>query len=66
MAAACGLRLSPEALTVLLLTAALPSASNVSLLTERYGADSGRIARIILVSTSAAFLSFSGMVAWVT
>lgn len=66
VAAACGLRLSPEALTVLLLTAALPSASNVSLLTERYGADSGRIARIILVSTSVAFLSFSGMVALVT
>ncbi|CAN5460467.1 AEC family transporter [soil metagenome] len=40
--------LSPAGLTVLVLAAALPSASNVSLLTERYGADSGRVARIIL------------------
>lgn len=39
--------------------AALPSASNVSLLAERFGADTGRIARIILVSTAAAFLTFS-------
>jgi len=31
----------------------------VSLLAERYGADNGRIARIILVSTAAAFLTFS-------
>jgi malonate transporter len=42
--------------------AALPSASNVSLLAERFGADNGRIARIILVSTAAAFLTFSGAV----
>jgi len=34
----------------------------VSLLAERLGADNGRIARIILVSTAAAFLSFSGAV----
>ena len=46
----------------LVLVAALPSASNVALLAERFGADSGRIARIILVSTAAAFLSFSGAV----
>lgn len=44
---------------VLTLAAALPSASNVSLLAERYGADNGRIARIILSSTAAAFVSFS-------
>jgi predicted permease len=47
---------------VLALAAALPSASNVSLLAERYGADNGRIARIILASTALAFLSFSGAV----
>lgn len=46
--------------------AALPSASNVSLLAERFGADNGRIARIILVSTALAFLSFSGAVALLT
>jgi malonate transporter len=47
----------------MVLVAALPSASNVSLLAERFGADNGRIARIILVSTVLAFLTFSGAVA---
>ncbi|TNF59744.1 MAG: AEC family transporter [Burkholderiales bacterium] len=61
-----GLPLDPFALTVMVLVAALPSASNVSLLAERLGADNGRIARIILVSTAASFLSFSGAVAWLT
>ncbi|QPF72030.1 AEC family transporter [Roseateles sp. DAIF2] len=50
-------------LQVLTLAAALPSASNVSLLAERYGADNGRVARIIMASTALAFLSFSGL-AW--
>jgi malonate transporter and related proteins len=58
-----GLPLSRFVLTVMVLTAALPSASNVSLLAERFGADNGRIARIILVSTAAAFLTFSLAVA---
>ena len=57
-----GLPLSPFAHTALTLAAALPSASNVSLLGERFGAHNGRIARIILVSTALAFLSFSGAV----
>ena len=61
-----GLPLSPFALTVLVLGAALPSASNVAMLAERFGADNGRIARIILVSTAAAFLTFSGAVALLT
>jgi predicted permease len=52
--------------TVMVLLAALPSASNVSLLAERFGADNGRIARIILVSTAAAFFTFSGAVALMT
>jgi hypothetical protein len=43
---------------VMVLVAALPSASNVSLLAERFGADTGRIARIILLTTAAAFLTF--------
>ena len=64
LAMRAGLPLSPAALTVMVLTAALPSASNVSLLAERYGADNGRIARIILVTTAASFLSFSAAVAW--
>ena len=54
-----GVPLSHFALTVMVLTAALPSASNGSLLAERFGADNGRIARIILVSTAAAFVTFS-------
>jgi predicted permease len=57
-----GVPLDKPALTVLVLLAALPSASNVSLLAERFGADNGRIARIILVSTAAAFFTFSGAV----
>jgi len=60
------LPLNRFALTVMVLVAALPSASNVSLLAERFGADNGRIARIILVSTAAAFLTFSGAVAMMT
>jgi predicted permease len=62
-ARALGAPLSPFALMVLTLTAALPSASNASLLAERYGADNGRIARIIMASTVLAFLSFSAT-AW--
>ncbi|GAA6141321.1 AEC family transporter [Hydrogenophaga sp. 5NK40-0174] len=60
-----GVPMDPFALQVMVLTAALPSASNVSLLAERLGADNGRIARIILVTTAAAFLTFSGAVALV-
>lgn len=58
-----GMPLSMDALVVMVLVAALPSASNVSLLAERFGADNGRIARIILLSTASAFLTFSGAVA---
>jgi hypothetical protein len=43
---------------VIVLVAALPSASNVAMLAERFGADSGRIARIILWTTVATFFSF--------
>ena len=58
-----GVPLDRQALVVLVLVAALPSASNVAMLAERFGADNGRIARIILVSTAAAFLTFSAAVA---
>jgi malonate transporter len=47
-----GVAIDHFSLTALVLVAALPSASNVSLLAERYGADNGRIARIILASTA--------------
>ena len=66
LAQAAGLPLDPFALTCIVLVAALPSASNVSLLAERFGADNGRIARIILVTTVAAFLTFSAAVAFMT
>jgi hypothetical protein len=61
-----GVPLDRFALTVMVLVSALPSASNVSLLAERLGADNGRIARIILVTTVAAFFTFSGAVALMT
>jgi malonate transporter and related proteins len=62
-ARAWGAPLSSFQLMVLTLAAALPSASNVSMLAERYGADNGRIARIIMSSTVIAFASFS-LLAW--
>ncbi len=63
LATALGLPLDRFALTVMVLVAALPSASNVSLLAERFGADNGRIARIILLTTAASFITFSAAVA---
>jgi predicted permease len=65
-AIAAGLPLDRFALTVVILVAALPSASNVALLAERFGADNGRIARIILLSTVLAFFSFSAAVSLLT
>lgn len=58
-----GVPLDSFTLTVLVLVACLPSASNVAMLTERFGADTARVARIILVSTALSFLTFSGAVA---
>ncbi len=65
-AMALGLPLQRFALTVIVLVAALPSASNVAMLAEHFGADNGRIARIILLSTVLAFFSFPALVAWLT
>ena len=62
-ALALGAPLSAFQVTVLTLAAALPSASNVSLLAERYGADNGRVARIIMTSTVLSFVSFTAL-AW--
>ncbi len=61
-----GFAVDPFALTVMALVAALPSASNVVMLAERFGADSGRIARIVLLSTMLAFVTFSAAVAMLT
>lgn len=58
-----GVPLDPFAITMLALVAALPSASNVPMLAERYRADTGRVARIVLISTALSFLTFSAVVA---
>lgn len=63
VAVALGAPLAPFDLLVLTLAAALPSASNASLLAERHGADNGRVARIIMTSTVLAFASFTAL-AW--
>ena len=65
IAIAAGLPLDPFAAAVLVLVAALPSASNVPMLAERFGADAGRLARVVLVSTVCAFGSFTLAVAWI-
>ncbi len=65
VAIALGVPLDRFALAVIVLVAALPSASNVSLLAERFEANTGRIARIILVSTVLAFFSFAAVVKFV-
>ena len=62
MAQAIGAPLDGFSLTVLVLVAALPSASSIPMLAERFGADAGRIARIVLFATAAAFVSFSAVV----
>ncbi|CAN5118989.1 AEC family transporter [soil metagenome] len=62
-ARAAGIAVPNFGLMMLVLAAALPSASNVSLLAERYGADNGRVARIIMASTVLAFGSFT-LIAW--
>ena len=61
-----GAAIDPFTITCLVLVASLPSASNVSLLAERFNADTGRIVRIILLTTAVAFFSFSGAVALLT
>jgi hypothetical protein len=61
VARALGAPLTGFQIMVLALGAALPSASNVALLAERYGADTGRIARIIMTSTALAFVTFTAL-----
>ena len=65
-AMAMGVPLDPFAALVLTLMAALPSASNVTMLAERFGADARRIARIVLLSTTLAFVTFTSVVAVLT
>ena len=61
--ARAGLPLQPRTLVALVLVAALPSATNVPILAERFGADMRRIARVVLWTTAIAFATFSAFVA---
>lgn len=61
-AAALGLPVDPFAAMVLVLVAALPSAGNVPMLAERFGADAARTARVVLWTTVVAFGSFMAAV----
>ena len=45
------------------LSAALPAAANVAVLAERYGANSARVARVILISTVLSYLTFTAAAA---
>ena len=63
LAQSIGVPLDAFALTVLVLLAALPSASSIPMLAERFDADAGRIARTVLFATAAAFVTFSAAVA---
>ena len=54
-----GMNMDPLSVEVLVLVAALPSASNVVLLAFRQGASQERIARIVMLTTVVSFLSFS-------
>ena len=61
-AQACGVEFDPQLLLALILVAALPSASNVSMLAENYSVDSGRIATITLLTTALSFVTFAAAV----
>lgn len=61
-AQALGVEFDPQLLLALVLVAALPGASNVSMMAENYSVDSGRIATITLLSTSLSFVTFAAAV----
>ncbi|HSC00500.1 MAG TPA: AEC family transporter, partial [Burkholderiaceae bacterium] len=63
-ARAAGAPLTELQLMAITLTAALPSAANVAMLAERFGADNGRIARIIMTSTALSFVTFTSLAWW--
>ncbi len=59
-----GWPLSAFGLTTLVMAAALPSASNVSMLAEREGADTTRVARLIMWTTALSWLTLAAWAAW--
>lgn len=60
-AIALGLPLSEADLRILILVAALPSAANAAMLAERLGANSARIAVVILQSTVVGLFTFTAL-----
>ncbi|MBC7182292.1 MAG: AEC family transporter, partial [Marinobacter sp.] len=66
VAIALGADIGAAPLALLALVAALPSASNVPMLSERFHADTGRVAKIVLLSTALSFLTFSSAVVWLS
>ncbi len=61
---AWGWPLSGFGLSTLVMAAALPSASNVSMLAEREGADTTRVARLIMWTTALSWLTLAAWAAW--
>ncbi|MBU0916708.1 AEC family transporter [Aquabacterium parvum] len=61
---ALGWPLSGLGLSTLVMAAALPSASNVSMLAEREGADTTRVARLIMWTTALSWLTLAAWAAW--
>jgi malonate transporter and related proteins len=58
IANALGADVDPFVVLVAVLVGALPSASNVTILAERFHADSARVAKIVLITTTIAFFTF--------
>ena len=58
LAMAFGLPLDAFSLSVLVLVAALPSANSVPILAERFGAEMGRTAQAVILSTALSFFTF--------
>ena len=61
---ALGWPLSGFGLTTLVMAAALPSASNVSMLAEREGADTTRVARLIMWTTALSWITLAAWASW--
>lgn len=66
LAIVLGANIDPLSVAFLALVAALPSASNVPMLAERFRADTGRVANIVLLSTVLSFVTFSSAVVLLT
>lgn len=59
---AMGVAVDGKSLAALTMVAALPPAINITMLAERFSADSGRIARIIMVATVLSFFTLTAAI----